>query len=234
MPRKLLYLLAAAIPFIIYTGARKIYQYYNTPPVLYKFTQDEYMVATAELQTNLPIDTGDIVFVGNSLTSNWPLMEMFGSMKYKNRGIASNTTAHILRRIKFIAQSCPSVIFVEGGVNDFFAGISAAQSFENFKQIIDVVKTTSPHTRLIIESTFPVCMETTPLMKRIDSLNNLLKEYCRDKVEFLDLQGIYRKNNALDSSLTWDGVHLNYEGYKRWRDTVRAVLGRWPRTGPNK
>lgn len=233
MPRKLLYLLAAAIPFIIYFSTKKIYQYYTAKPILYRFTQDDYMLATAVLQSNLRVDTSDIVFVGDSHTSNFPLAEMLGP-NYKNRGIASNQATHILNRITGIARACPRVILLQCGANDLFAGKSVASVFVTYKNIIETVRKISPRTRIIIQSTPPVCMETIPLMPGIDSLNNLLKNYCRGCIEYLDLHPLLRKNNALDSSLTWDGVHLNYEGYKRWRDTVRTVLGRWPRTGPNK
>jgi lysophospholipase L1-like esterase len=224
MPRKLILILAAVIPFGVYIIAKRIYWSYYRMPTAYNYTTEDYMRATAEIQGSLSISEDDTVFVGDSHTSHFPLTEMFGS-RYKNRGIGSNQTSHILNRIKPIAAARPSVIFLEGGYNDISAGKPVNQAFENYKQIIGIIHKTSPSTRLIIQSVFPVCKGSLKFMPGVDSLNMLLKDYCRvNSIDFLDLNPLFKVGNKLDTSATWDGIHLTFDGYKRWYDTVRHFL----------
>lgn len=224
MPRKTLLILSLGlnIAVVLFFIGKRIYWSYYKNPVTYSYTVADYMIATANLQSNLAIDTGDIVFVGNSLTSHFP-MEMFGDTKYKNRGVGSNTTKEILDRIKPIAEAHPAVIITEVGFNDISAGRPVIQAFNNYCNIIQIIRTTAPRTTLIVQSTLPV--GDIKYMPSVDSLNTLLKQHCiENKIQYLDLHPVLRKGAGLDSTLTWDGIHLNYEGYKRWYDTVNKFL----------
>jgi lysophospholipase L1-like esterase len=227
MPRKTLFILSVTlnVAIVLYLVGKRIYYKYYNKPTAYAYTQEDYMTATAKIQAELPIDTNDIVFVGNSLTSNFPVYELFGSLKVKNRGIGSNQTTHILERIPRIASYHPKTILIEAGINDFNIKRSVAETFSNYQKIVDTIRATSPRTEIIIQSTLPTCRESLPLMPMVDSLNGILKQYCeKEKMLFLDVAPVLSKNNCLDSTLTWDGIHLNLEGYRKWLALVKPLI----------
>lgn len=226
MPRKTLLILSLAlnVAFVLFFIGKRIYWTYYRMPTAYEYNEEDYMRATAQKQNALPIDTADWVFVGNSLTSNFPVEEMMGP-GLKNRGIAGNKTGDILQRIESIAQYRPAGILVEAGINDLNEKKSVKEIFINYKSIIDLIREVSPGTQIIIQSTLPVCKTSLPLMPGVDSLNNLLKECCwRYGLDYLDLHKVLRKGNGLDSACTWDGIHLNYEGYRRWAAEVKKLF----------
>lgn len=212
MPRKTLLVLSLALnvaAVLYFIGKRVLI---NKP--VHTYAVSDYITATTEIQAMLPIDSGDIVFVGDSHTSNFPVSELFGA---KNRGVASSRIKDIMGRIQPIVRSKPSKIFLECGVNDLLDGRTVTDVFTDYKKLIQVI---IPSTTLIIQSTCPVLKDVAT-----DSLNACLKRYCDSiGITFIDLDTVFKKDGKLDSTLTWDGIHLNIEGYKRWYDTVKRFL----------
>jgi len=212
-----------ALLILFFVGKRIYYRYFRKRG--YEFSAEDTMRAAAEIQGQLPIGQNDIVFVGTSLTANFPLHEFFPGLTVKNRGIGSNQLTHMLARIKPIAEGHPRMIFLEGGINDIAAGVGVNNVFSLYKQVVETIKQISPATQIIIQSTLPVSGTSLPLMPGVDELNQLLAEYAnKEGVILLDLGKAMMKDSALDSCLTWDGVHLNYRGYERWREVVAPYL----------
>lgn len=204
-------------------GKRIYYSTYGSPSPSFDITA--YMAAINEIQESLPIDTGDIVFVGTSLTANFPLNEIFNTTKIKNRGIASNQLTHISDRISCITDARPKVIYLEAGINDLEQGVPAMVTADRYKYLIDKIDSLSPGTNVIVQSTLPVCYGYLHLMNKVDSLNNLIKEYCSKKgIMYLDIGSTLRKGPSLDTSYTWDGVHLNAAGYRMWAEALRSSV----------
>lgn len=176
------------------------------------------------LLSTLPIDSNDVVFVGNSITEGFPVTELYGP-DVKNRGIGGNTTIQVFNRIDPIANSKPKKVILEIGVNDLFAGISVDSVFENYIAIINRIKSISSNTEVIAQSIFPTCMDYGNLLPKIKRLNNKIEEYCnRNKVTFINIFPDMMHNNSLDSSLTEDGIHLNAKGYAVWGKRIQSSI----------
>ncbi|MDQ3279044.1 MAG: hypothetical protein M3Q06_12005, partial [Bacteroidota bacterium] len=56
---------------------------------------------------SLPKTTGDILFLGNSITDGGEWSELFNDVKVKNRGISGDVTAGVLNRLAEVAQRKP-------------------------------------------------------------------------------------------------------------------------------
>lgn len=227
MPRRTLLALSLCLNIataLFFIGKRVYWTYFRkVDKVVYDGS--DYMKATASIQAELPIDSNDIVFVGNSLTSNFPLYELFPGLPVKNRGVAMNHMVHILNRIKDIARCHPRMIFLEGGINDLSAGRSVDSVMILYDQVVKKIADTSPRTILIIQSTLPVCGTSGHLMPEVDELNKRLKQYAGDRgLRFLDIAGALIKGRELDPELSWDGIHLTFEGYRIWAGAVSAYL----------
>lgn len=162
------------------------------------------------------LDSNDIVFVGNSLTEAFPVSELFGP-HVKNRGIGGNKTSHILNRIGDIAKCHPRKLFIEAGVNDIVFGNSVDSAFNNYVEIIKLVKQTSPKTLINVQSILPTCKDYEKYNEKVLELNKKLRSYCDfEGVRYIDIYNHVVLYASLDSTLTSDGIHLNGKGYNIW------------------
>lgn len=172
----------------------------------------------------IPIDAKDIVFVGNSLTEGFPVTEMFG-YHVKNRGIGGNQTSHIIKRITPIAAKHPAKLFIEIGVNDLNAGVTVDSVFKNYRQIIDIIRDTSPKTLIYVQSVFPTGKQHSKVNPAIVQLNKLLSVYCTAiGVKYIDIHAILLHDGQLNEQFTDDGIHLNGSGYQVWKEAVEKYL----------
>src|SRR5690348_652846 len=61
----------------------------------------------------LPKDTNSILFLGNSLTSNFPLEELLHNIHVKNRGIGGDYLLSLMKRLQPVYDEQPEKIFIE-------------------------------------------------------------------------------------------------------------------------
>lgn len=186
---------------------------------------DRYNIMRSDVQGSLAVDSGDILFVGNSLTEGFPVSEMFPGLPVKNRGISSNRTSHVLGRIRRIAEAKPAKIFIEIGTNDIQAGVFIDSIIKNYQGIIRYIKSTSPNTGIYALSVFPVSMQYGWANDTIRSFNTTLQGLCDyEGINYLDIFSGLEKQGMLDSAFTSDGIHLNRKGYNVWMDRVKPFL----------
>lgn len=218
-------IISLSINLIIISGfvGKKIYnRFAHTGNNAYA---DSVNTAKNDILGRLPISPGDIVFVGNSITERFPMNEMFGSVKVKNRGIGSNSTAHVLNRIGPIARAKPSKIFIEVGINDLAFKVPLQTILANFKSIVDTIRAYSPSTGIYIQSILPTTGPDHYLMPEIIDLNDELKSICEEMyVTLIDTYTPFVADRQMDTALTTDGTHLNYQGYKKYVDVLNAYV----------
>lgn len=155
---------------------------------------------------SLPIDSNDIVFVGDSQTEGFPVAEIFGA---KNRGVGMNETRDVLERIGSVANA--RKVFIQVGINDIRRGVPLDSAFSNYQKIVECLEG-----EVFIQSVLPVgnsYPKASEINKKVDSLNVRL----RTLGTFIQLP-----NNV--DSLTYDGIHLNKKGYDLWLKLVRPYL----------
>jgi lysophospholipase L1-like esterase len=181
----------------------------------------KYWLHRDEVFTKLPVDTGSVVFVGDSHTQQFELAELFHSIKVKNRGINYDTSMRIIKRLNTITNLKPSKVFIEIGVNDLNIGLSEKQVSLDINNIILRIKAQSPLTRIYLESVLP----TKSLLVKIKNLNKLLAPIAQaDKITFINLDPYFADNGLKNQYDSGDGIHLNGEGYLKWRDVLVKYL----------
>lgn len=177
------------------------------------------------LQAGLTIDSTSIVFVGTSLTEGFPVSEYFGSRNAKNRGISGNTLPQIKKRIVDYVRYKPWKVFLEGGINDIKDGYPADTIIANYKQILDSIHMYSPETKICIQSVLPTSGQYAYLNKQISDLNTMLEGLRNNRdVIFLNICAGFEEHNAMPERYTYDGLHLNEEGYEKWRDIIAIYI----------
>lgn len=212
---------------VLFFVAKRYYYSYGAgavPAEQKNTSYDQWNYSRTSLLNTLPLDTTDIIFIGNSLTEGFPVTELFGK-HVKNRGISGNATWHLLGRIEKIAVGQPKKIFIEIGVNDFNFGSSVDSAFDNYRAIISIIRNVSPRTRIYVQSLTPTGMKYKKILDSIITLNERLRTYCIEQaIAYIDLYTPLAKESQLDSAYTEDGIHLNGKGYAVWGNQVKRFI----------
>ena len=168
----------------------------------------------------------DVVMLGNSLTYNANWSELLGRKNIVNRGIVNDITAGFLHRLAYVYSLQPKMCFIEGGVNDLYANYSVNQIYKNYVNIIDTLR--AHHIVPIIQSTLFVSAkwpQAAEKNKDIQNLDDMLAEFGKQhSIEFLNINSLVSKNGFLQDGLTYDGMHLNANGYALWTPEVERML----------
>tara|TARA_R110002126_G_scaffold291752_1_gene456837 strand:+ start:10560 stop:11291 length:732 start_codon:yes stop_codon:yes gene_type:complete len=189
------------------------------------WTKTHYPQRIAEFKAN-PLDFGDIVFIGNSITEqgeNWA--EKVNNPKAKNRGIAGDTTDGILARLNEITFYKPEKVFLLIGINDLFHNPDAVEKIhENILKIVDEVYTKSPNTQIFVQTVLPTTTEN--LIPKIKDLNAALKSSAfEEPFTFINLhQRFVLLDGKMNMDFSTDGVHLNEKGYEIWSEIIKNSM----------
>ncbi|MCB2218904.1 MAG: G-D-S-L family lipolytic protein [Bacteroidetes bacterium] len=179
---------------------------------------------------NIPIEPGDIVFLGDSLTEGFNLRKYFGRDDLRNRGISGSTTDQILYRLEGIIKGKPHKVLLMAGVNDLFQGSDPHEITTNIHKIADQLVAGTPSTKIYIMSVLPVNEQKLLIESNINmlvyELNDLIRKLCKKlDMGFIDLhRDFINSTGQLDSIYTFDGVHLNEKAYHHWAQLIESFL----------
>ena len=89
----------------------------------------------------LPKTNRSIIFIGDSITDGCEWSELLQNPNIKNRGIGSDTTYGVLKRLDNIIQSEPEKVFLMIGINDLGRGESVSEITSNYDKILERLTT---------------------------------------------------------------------------------------------
>lgn len=187
-----------------------------------------------------PLESGEIVFIGNSITEgghDWSAR--FGIKHIRNRGIAGDVTDGVLKRLNEIIYSKPKGVFILIGINDLFnlhhnednrALIydkivpSTEYIGKNILKIAKIIHRKSPATKIYVRTLLPSRREY--IKEDILEVNKIIKKNeSKGYYEVIDLYTQFADaNGELPKELTKDGVHLNEKGYQKWVDFEKPIV----------
>ncbi|MBD8489764.1 GDSL family lipase [Echinicola sp. CAU 1574] len=205
-----------------------------------EWTVGHYQNRIKAFQEN-PLDFGDIVFIGNSITEqgkNWN--EKFGLSNIKNRGISGDVTDGVLARLDEIVYYRPKAVFLLIGINDLSNYHQENESrlnvlyhtkipspkyvADNIIKIAAKIHQKSPKTKVFVQTVLP---NARPEIKEsIDLVNAIIKENeSKQDYQVIDLHQYFTDQRGLiKKELTNDGTHLNEQGYAVWVAAEKAIL----------
>ena len=186
-----------------------------------------YWLNKRELFELYAVVAGATMFVGDSLTDAAAWHELLNDPLALNRGISGDTTAGVLKRLDGVIAARPARIFLLVGINDVNTGVPTETILANYREILARLRAGTPDTRIVIQSLLP--MDTLRWgiepRDRILAVNRALPALADgEAVRFLDLYAHFAVDDRLDDACTHDGLHLNGEGYRRWRAALQPLL----------
>jgi lysophospholipase L1-like esterase len=174
----------------------------------------------------LPKSPNEIVFIGNSLTDGCEWAELFNNHSIKNRGIAGDNTEGVLERISDITKSLPDKIFLEIGINDLGIHLNTYEICRNYKLIIEKIRLASPDTKIYLQSLLPTFNHNIVSKDSVVVLNHMIKTVADDySLIFINLYNDFLDEKGyMNMKFSFDGVHLNGQGYLLWKQLIENYI----------
>ena len=222
-PRFILTLLSAFIGAISFFASS---QAVTTP----KYT--EFYYQRESLFNVLPVDSTNIVMLGNSLTNGAEWHELFHNDKVVNRGITGDTAQGIKDRIKAVTDGKPSKIFLLTGANDISHHLSADSIAAAIIDLVNTIHELTPNTKIYVQSILPINNSFGRYKNMIDKepvvsdINAILSNYfSNSEFTWLNVSPLFADEDGnLRKDYTNDGLHLLGAAYLVWRDFLLPYI----------
>ncbi len=176
-------------------------------------------------KTNENKETAPIVFLGDSITQQFPTHEYYPHLFVINKGVSGDTTDDILKRLKKdVLDLKPSKVFILAGVNDLYKTNKTTKEIaENIKKVSVLIRKKNKRAKIYILSVYPVKQETSN--KRVSEINNILSQIDENIAIYIDVNSYLKDNQTgLNAKYTYDGLHLNSQGYDAVYKTLLPYL----------
>lgn len=189
-----------------------------------------------KFQVELSKTNYDYLFLGDSMIEYLNLESYFGDINAINRGVAGATTKFINDNIDTIISNInPKTIFLSVGSNDLvLLEATPDETASNVINLIDKLRGLFPNAKINYLSTTPVINEDHKLYKKIyiagrtnDELkrvNELVFNNKNNSYNFINLFDSVLKDNYLNEDLTYDGIHLNKNGYEIYTEILKKHM----------
>ncbi len=173
----------------------------------------------------------DIIFLGNSITDYTDWNELLELPQARNRGISGDITFGVIERLQEVTEGKPAKVVVLIGINDIARNIPDSIILQNYKRIIQQIKTASPGTKIYFNTLLPV-NNTFPARNHFNkdehilSINQSLKKIGEDeKITIIDIHPHFLdEENKLKKEYCYDGLHLNAAGYTHWAGILKSHI----------
>ena len=174
----------------------------------------------------MPQNSGEIVFLGDSITNYVDFHKYLPSYRIINMGIAGDTTSGVLRRLNEVIAFEPSKLFLMIGINDICDGIETAPIVRSIRKILERVQARSPKTKIYLQSVFPVRLTDPRINPEVRALNTSLKSLSEAMDwTFVDLYPLLLADDGeLAEEYTVDGLHLSDSAMSKWMSFIKQYL----------
>lgn len=169
----------------------------------------------------------DLVFFGDSLTSNGDWHLYFPEYKIVNLGLIGDNIKGMDSRINMIRDVSPEKIFIMAGINSL-ADENYMECLHDYEKMLSDIQKQLPESSLYIQSVLPVSREKENQYisnPNIDKLNHELEILAeKNEITFIDMSELFKENCELKQTFTSDGIHINDDGYKVWSDCISQYV----------
>lgn len=190
----------------------------------------EAAVQSFEAQDRVhPVALGGVLFIGSSSIRRWEsLAADFSDAPVVNRGFGGS---HIIDSVFFADRIVipyePETIFLYAGDNDIADGKNAATVFRDFRLFAKTVHRALPETKIVFIAIKP-SIKRWHLALTMKRANDLVWDFAQndERLTFADIWSpmLDEAGRPKKSLFVDDGLHLNHEGYRVWKETILPLL----------
>ncbi len=183
-------------------------------------------------------ETGEkaqIIFIGDSITQGWEgagreVWERYYAPRHAlNLGIGGDRTQHVLWRLENdnLKGLAPKAAVVMIGTNNSNGeDNSVEQIAEGVAAIVHQLRTSLPHTRVVLLAIFPRSENPSPQRGKLLMVNQIISKLADDPmVEWADFGHRYIDDQGrIPYDLMPDYLHLSTAGYQIWAESIEPLL----------
>jgi len=162
-----------------------------------------------------------ILFVGDSHIEQCEWHELFPDFAIKNRGIGGEQTTGLLLRIEGELEDSV-LVFLQIGINDLMNDVPVDSVLANHQRILRIIKNKNAvlHPCQIFYTRYQ-----PKINDRVFELNEkLIRFYSKEGIKCIDINPIISEDHRLLSRYSDDGIHLNAEGYSKFKEAISPYL----------
>lgn len=182
------------------------------------------------------VEPGGIVLVGSSHLEWFDTNRLLPGRRFVNRGIASDRlgigTPGILQRLDVsVFDLQPGFIVFNNGVNDLgelarTGEPSLEQIFDAYDRVIAKIREGEPDVPILIVNELPTTgrfVHVNHLVPRLNPhIERVASKYGCQHLDFFS--EVVDEDDTLREELTWDGLHLNDDGYALFARKLEPYL----------
>jgi len=188
---------------------------------------------------NTRAEKGGVVFVGDSITEEFPLHELLTSeLPIYNRGISGDKTTGVFNKLKEeVFDLEPKKVFLLVGTNDLGEPKPYEEVAEGIRKIVIAIKEKLPNVELYLQSIFPVnepdfadvVPRPTVGYRKNDQIrltNQEIEKIAKEvNATYIDLYPkLANEKGRLHPDYSYDGLHLSAKGYFVVADELQKYL----------
>jgi len=181
----------------------------------------------ADFEKHRARDQGRIVFLGDSITSNWELPLFSPNSKVANRGIAGDTTRGMLSRLQTnVLDLHPTVIVLLGGINDLFHAPQGTPETigQNVRLMLQQIQAATPATPVLVCEIFPCQFIAADIIRAANSAVDLVVADFPNASRVKTYERFLKSDGTQNRHLFVDGTHLSPAGYNLLEKIVKLEL----------
>jgi lysophospholipase L1-like esterase len=176
-------------------------------------------------KNSFPVDAN--LFVGSSSVRRWSTANAFPGKPIINRGFGGSELSDVIHFYEQVIRPyAPRRIFLYAGDNDIGRGKSAEQVFADYLELAGLVQADFSDTRLVFISIKPSTQRWARWPVMVEA-NRLVREHAAKHpgLEYADLATPLLDDDGQPKDVfVEDGLHLNEEGYRLWREALAPFL----------
>lgn len=189
---------------------------------------------------------GGILFLGDSLTEEFPFADLLPEFDIVGRGYSGDTAGMLKERLSYTcAPYAPRAVFLQVGINDLQRGSSPEETTAAAAEALDAVRALCPAAKLHLLALYPVnvtaekfalirprALRKPEALEKIARCNALLAAAAAEReIGFLDLVARLKdERGELREAYSCDGLHLTVEGYAALAEALVPSLVRCGQT----
>lgn len=179
-----------------------------------------------------------VVFLGNSITDNWPYMrvDFFKEHGYIGRGIGGQTSSQFLLRFRSdVVDLKPEVVVINAGTNDIAENTGDYSEDFTYGNIVSMCEIARANNiKVILTSVLPAKNfgwrpSVTDGMQKIRSLNARLMAYAKKQgITYADYFTVMLADDGqgMNPSYSPETVHPNERGYEVMEKLIVPIINK--------
>ena len=194
----------------------------SPPSYMLKGGQEHFKMRLPQIEAQ-PKLNGGILLAGDSITEGWLGYDIDLGEEVSNHGIGWDTVTGLKSRLPQMLRHNPDKLFILIGTNDIGYKRPAKDMALELTEIVETLLREKPGTKVYIQSVMPRELESLPA---VEEINKAYADVAREQgVTYINLTPVFAAaDGTLKPDLTYDGLHLNQNGYEVWAKALKTYI----------